>query len=110
MGDRGSARSGSLEDADERRRLSTLDLVGLAAGGVVGSGWLLAAGKAHWAAGDNAVWAWAAGGALMLLIAAVMVELGIAVPKTGGLIFLPCRPRARWWPPSWPPGCGSCTR
>lgn len=25
----------------------------------------------------------------MLLIAAVMVELGIAVPKTGGLIFLP---------------------
>ncbi|MDH6437984.1 amino acid transporter [Streptomyces sp. SAI-144] len=89
MGDRGSARSGSLEDADERRRLSTLDLVGLAAGGVVGSGWLLAAGKAHWAVGDNAVWAWAAGGALMLLIAAVMVELGIAVPKTGGLIFLP---------------------
>lgn len=77
------------EDLDEQRRLSTLDLVGLAAGGVVGSGWLLAAGQAHWASGRDAVWAWVIGGALMLLIAAVMVELGIAVPKTGGLIFLP---------------------
>ncbi|MFJ8826949.1 APC family permease [Streptomyces sp. NPDC102467] len=83
------ARSGSVEDVDEGRRLSALDLVGLAAGGVVGSGWLLAAGQAHWAAGRDAVWAWVIGGALMLLIAAVMVELGIAAPKTGGLIFLP---------------------
>ncbi|WP_345621945.1 APC family permease [Streptomyces ziwulingensis] len=88
MVDRDTAEAGSTE-ADERRRLSALDLVGLAAGGVVGSGWLLAAGHAHWAAGGDAVWAWVAGGALMLLIAAVMVELGIAVPKTGGLIFLP---------------------
>ncbi|MFI7343460.1 APC family permease [Streptomyces sp. NPDC050085] len=79
----------AAEAADERRRLSTLDLAGLAAGGVVGSGWLLAAGQAHWATGRDAMWAWVIGGALMLLIAAVMVELGIAVPKTGGLIFLP---------------------
>ncbi|MFJ4716526.1 APC family permease [Streptomyces sp. NPDC088785] len=83
------ARGGSAEDVDEARRLSVLDLVGLAAGGVVGSGWLLAAGQAHWAAGRDAVWAWVIGGAVMLLIAAVMVELGIAAPKTGGLIFLP---------------------
>ncbi|WP_353940897.1 APC family permease [Streptomyces sp. HUAS MG91] len=82
-------RGGSAEDVDEGRRLSVLDLVGLAAGGVVGSGWLLAAGQAHWAAGGDAVWAWVIGGAVMLLIAAVMVELGIAAPKTGGLIFLP---------------------
>lgn len=89
---RGAARAGSTEDlaeADERRRLSTLDLVGLAAGGVVGSGWLMAAGSVYAEAGDGAVWAWVIGGALMLLIAAVMVELGIALPKTGGLIFLP---------------------
>ncbi|MEU6841126.1 APC family permease [Streptomyces sp. NPDC046716] len=83
------ARTGSAQDVDEGRRLSVLDLVGLAAGGVVGSGWLLAAGQAHWAAGEDAVWAWVIGGAVMLLIAAVMVELGIAAPKTGGLIFLP---------------------
>lgn len=89
MGDRGAVCGDAVGDTDERRRLSTLDLVGLAAGGVVGSGWLLAAGQAYWATGRHAVWAWVIGGALMLLIAAVMVELGIAVPKTGGLIFLP---------------------
>ncbi|WP_196217971.1 APC family permease [Streptomyces blattellae] len=86
---RDTAAEGSAEDTDERRRLSTLDLVGLAAGGVVGSGWLLAAGQVYWVTGDNALWAWVIGGALMLLIAAVMVELGIAAPKTGGLIFVP---------------------
>lgn len=86
---RGTLQDGSAKDADERRRLSTLDLVGLAAGGVVGSGWLLAAGPAYAEAGMDAIWAWVIGGALMLLIAAVMVELGIALPKTGGLIFLP---------------------
>ncbi|MGW3650454.1 APC family permease [Streptomyces sp. NPDC000878] len=84
-----NAHKGSAEDADERRRLSTLDLVGLAAGGVVGSGWLMSASKTYETAGDNAYWAWVIGGALMLLIAVVMVELGIAAPKTGGLIFLP---------------------
>lgn len=89
LGGRDTTQEGSAEDTDERRRLSTLDLVGLAAGGVVGSGWLLAAGQVYWATGDNALLAWVVGGALMLLIAAVMVELGIAVPKTGGLIFLP---------------------
>ncbi|WP_437015305.1 APC family permease [Streptomyces sp. enrichment culture] len=89
MDSRGTAPAGSAGDADEQRRLSALDLVGLAAGGVIGSGWLLAAGHAHWATGEDALWAWVVGGALMLLIAAVMVELGIAVPKTGGLVFLP---------------------
>ncbi|MET9845148.1 APC family permease [Streptomyces ossamyceticus] len=88
-GERDLACENTAEAADERRRLSTLDLVGLAAGGVVGSGWLLAAGPAFWGLGADAIWGWVAGGALMLLIAAVMVELGIAVPKTGGLIFLP---------------------
>lgn len=86
----GSAKDAGVDaDADERRRLSTLDLVGLAAGGVVGSGWLWSAGRTYWAVEDNAYWAWVIGGALMLLIAVVMVELGIAAPKTGGLIFLP---------------------
>ncbi|MGW0825567.1 APC family permease [Streptomyces sp. NPDC002845] len=89
MGDRDTAYENSAEDTDERRRLSTLDLVGLAAGGVIGSGWLLAAAPAFWGLGRHVMWAWVAGGALMLLIAAVMVELGIAAPKTGGLIFLP---------------------
>ncbi|MGW5465206.1 APC family permease [Streptomyces sp. NPDC003996] len=77
------------EEEDEQRRLSVFHLVGLAAGGMIGSGWLLGADDAFRRAGSDAYLAWAFGGLLMLLIAAVMVELGTVAPKTGGLIFLP---------------------
>ncbi|MGW3202023.1 APC family permease [Streptomyces sp. NPDC001118] len=77
------------EDEDEQRRLSVFHLVGLAAGGMIGSGWLLGADDAFRRAGSDAYLAWVFGGLLMLLIAAVMVELGTVAPKTGGLIFLP---------------------
>mgnify|MGYP001131432617 CR=1 FL=1 len=78
-----------FEAEDEQRRLSVFHLVGLAAGGVVGSGWMLGANEAFGKAGSDAWLAWLFGGLLMLLIAGVMVELGTAAPKTGGLIFLP---------------------
>ncbi|MEU6770145.1 APC family permease [Streptomyces sp. NPDC046759] len=74
---------------DEQRRLSVFHLVGLAAGGMIGSGWLLGANEAFHRAGSDAYLAWVFGGLLMLLIAAVMVELGTVAPKTGGLVFLP---------------------
>jgi amino acid transporter len=77
------------EDRAEDRRMSFYDLLFLAAGGVIGSGWVLAGTGADQDAGSWAVFAWLIGGALMLIIAAVMVELSSAVPKTGGLIFLP---------------------
>lgn len=81
----------SEADLDERRRLSTPELVGLAAGGTIGSGWLFAAGRVHEVAGGQALWAWAAGGALMLLVAVVMVELSMAAPSGGGLVVWPLR-------------------
>ncbi|MDN3026508.1 APC family permease [Streptomyces sp. S.PB5] len=84
-----SSRSGDFEDEDEQRRLSVFHLVGLAAGGVIGSGWILGTHEAYEKAGSDAYLAWVFGGLLMLLIAAVMVELGTAAPKTGGLVFLP---------------------
>lgn len=80
---------GDDERYDEQRRLSVFHLVGLAAGGVIGSGWILGAQDAYRTAGSDAYLAWLFGGLLMLLIAAVMVELGTAAPKTGGLVFLP---------------------
>lgn len=79
----------SAEDKAERRRMSFYALFFLAAGGVVGSGWLLGGAQADQYAGSWAVFSWLIGGALMLVIAAVMVELSTAVPKTGGLVFLP---------------------
>lgn len=75
--------------ADQPRRLSLFQLFGLAAGGTIGSGWLLGAVAAYGKAGGHAPWAWLLGGLVMLVIAGVMVELGTAAPKTGGLIFLP---------------------
>jgi amino acid transporter len=74
---------------DEGRRLSLVDLLGLAAGGVIGSGWMLGAVAVDQRAGSDAVYSWLIGGVLMLAVAAVMVELGTAAPKTGGLVFLP---------------------
>ncbi|MGF1424939.1 APC family permease [Kitasatospora sp. LaBMicrA B282] len=78
-----------IEDEDEQRRLPLHHLVGLAAGGVFGSGWLLSAQSAYTQAGPRAWLAWLVGGALMLAVAWVMVELSTAAPKTGGLVFLP---------------------
>ena len=75
--------------SDEPRRLSLFQLFGLAAGGTIGSGWLLGAVDADHKAGNYAPWAWLIGGLVMLVVAGVMVELGTAAPKTGGLIFLP---------------------
>jgi amino acid transporter len=77
----------SAEDHAEGRRMSFYDLLFLAAGGVIGSGWLF--GGTDQNAGSWAVFSWLIGGALMLVIAAVMVELSAMAPKTGGLIFLP---------------------
>ncbi|HXL89709.1 MAG TPA: APC family permease [Streptosporangiaceae bacterium] len=61
--------------------MSFYDLLFLAAGGVIGSEWMLA-GSLPW-------YSWLIGGLLILVVAAVMVELSTAVPKTGGLVFLP---------------------
>lgn len=84
-----SASGPAFDYDDEGRRLSLVDLFGLAAGGVIGSGWMLGAESADQHAGSDAVYSWLIGGVLMLAVAAVMVELGTAAPKTGGLVFLP---------------------
>lgn len=83
------------EDTAERRRISFYDLFFLAAGGVIGSGWLSGAADAYQSARSSAVFSWLIGGALMLVIAVVMVKLSTAVPKTGGLIFLPLQSSLR---------------
>ncbi|MFC4033437.1 APC family permease [Streptomyces polygonati] len=69
--------------------MSFYDLLFLGAGGVVGSGWLLGAVDADRGAGSWAVFSWLIGGTLLVVIAAVMVEVSTAAPKTGGLVFLP---------------------
>ena len=69
--------------------MSFWDLLFLAAGGVIGSGWLFAGTRADEAAGSWAIGSWLIGGLLVVVVTAVMVEVSTKVPKTGGLIFLP---------------------
>jgi amino acid transporter len=88
-------RKGETRSTSENRRgaLSTFDLIGLAAGGAIGSGWLAALWPAHPSHSDwlrnLAAGHWLASGGAMLVIAVVMVELSALRPRTGGLILLP---------------------
>lgn len=73
-------------DPDE---FGVITLLALAAGGVLGSGWLMGAYQASTIAEQWAWVSWLIGGALMLIVALVMVELGRHAPENGGLVFWP---------------------
>jgi amino acid transporter len=64
-------------------------LAGAAFGGVIGSGWLLTAGSVATIAGPAAVLTWVVGGALLLCVALVMIQVSRLKNTSGGLV---------WWP------------
>ena len=66
-------------------------LLALAAGGIIGSGWLLGGYSAASIAGSWAWLCWLLGGALMCVVALVMVELGRNAPENGGLVSWPSK-------------------
>ncbi|WP_164545053.1 APC family permease [Antribacter gilvus] len=81
--------SPSPPPSGDRERLTLLEVFGLAVGGVIGSGWLLAAPQVQQDLGRYALPGWLVGGALMAVVAVVMVEFGLASRRTGGLLFHP---------------------
>ena len=87
------ARAGAAQPPASRAaegRMSCWDLLFLAAGGVIGSGWMFAGtGLDKIAPGWWALATWLIGGLLVVAVTIVMVEVSTKVPKTGGLIFLP---------------------
>ena len=72
-----------------RKELGWFSLLTMSLGTVIGSGWLLASMYAAQAAGPAALLAWVIAGILMLLVALVFAELGIAKPESGGLVRYP---------------------
>ncbi len=78
-----------LEDRKLQRRLGFWSLLAAGVGSVIGSGWLFAAMYAARAAGPAALLSWMVGGVLMLLVALVYAELGMALPESGGLVRYP---------------------
>lgn len=77
------------EDAKLRKTLGFWSLVATGLGSVIGSGWLFSAMYAAQTAGPAALIAWVIGGVLMLAVALVFAELGIAHPESGGLVRYP---------------------
>jgi amino acid transporter len=77
------------EDAKLRRTLGYWSLVAAGLGSVIGSGWLFSAMYAAQTAGPASLIAWVIGGVLMLAVALVFAELGIAHPESGGLVRYP---------------------
>jgi amino acid transporter len=80
----------SPDDGGElRKSMGFWQLTAISFSGVIGSGWLLAALYAAKAAGPEAMVTWLVGGAALLLIALIMVELGASRPESGGLVRWP---------------------
>lgn len=77
------------ENRKLQRRLGFWSLLAAGVGSVIGSGWLFAAMYAAKAAGPASLLSWVVGGVLMLMVALVYAELGMARPESGGLVRYP---------------------
>jgi amino acid transporter len=77
---RGEAQSGRKL----HREVSTVGLLFLSLGSIIGSGWLFGALYASQVAGPAAIISWIIGGIVMLILALVHAELGGMYPVAGG--------------------------
>jgi len=76
----------TASDKRFRKELTTIDLLFLSLGGIIGSGWLFAAAGASMLAGPAAVLSWIIGGLIVLVIALVYAELGGMIPRSGAIV------------------------
>ncbi|MEJ2866987.1 APC family permease [Actinomycetospora sp. OC33-EN08] len=82
-------RESTRADTGLRKDLGFWSLLAAGLGSVIGSGWLFSSLYAAQDAGPAAMLAWVVGGALMLCVALVFAELGMAKPESGGLVRYP---------------------
>jgi amino acid transporter len=86
----------ATQDGHLRQGLGYWSLVATGIGSVIGSGWLFSAMYAAQTAGPAALIAWVIGGAVMLAVALVFAELGMAHPESGGLVRYPLYSNGRF--------------
>lgn len=72
-----------------RRDVGRIGLLFASIGSIIGSGWLFGALNAAQQAGPAAVFSWAIGGVMILLIGLVYAELGTMFPLSGGVVRFP---------------------
>ncbi len=71
------------------RRLTRIDLLMTAAGGLVGSGWLFSALATATIAGPASLISWVIGGIAVVILGLTFAELSAAYPEAGGVIRFP---------------------
>lgn len=81
--------TGLCAHADSSFKLGFWQLLAYSSGGMIGSGWLLGSVLSAQTAGGLAWISWLLGGAAMIVIVIVMMELGRRLDRDGGLV---------WWP------------
>jgi amino acid transporter len=72
-----------------KRHVGVVGLLFASVGSIIGSGWLFGALDASSQAGPAAVFSWALGGVMILLIALTYAELGTMFPLSGGVVRFP---------------------
>lgn len=72
-----------------RKELGLIDLTFASLGGIIGSGWILAALNAATVAGPGSIISWMIGGFAVILLGLVYSELGGMLPETGGVVRYP---------------------
>jgi len=72
-----------------RRDIGVIGLLFAGVGSIIGSGWLFGALNAATIAGPAAIFSWAIGAVMVLLIALCFAELGTMFPLSGGVVRFP---------------------
>ena len=72
-----------------RRDVGLIGLLFASVGSIIGSGWLFGAMNASTPAGPAAIFSWAIGMVMILLIALIFAELGTVFPVSGGVVRFP---------------------
>jgi amino acid transporter len=83
------ADSGAEDSGKMRRDIGVVGLLFAGIGSIIGSGWLFGALNASQIAGPSAIFSWAIGMVMILLIGLCFAELGAMFPVTGGVIRFP---------------------
>jgi len=84
MAARTEAREAGAEERRLHREVSTIGLLFVSLGSIIGSGWLFSALYASQIAGPAALISWILGALVMLVLALVHAELGSMYPVAGG--------------------------
>ena len=72
-----------------KRDISTINILSVSAGGMIGSGWLFSPFISAQMAGSNALMSWIIAAVFMLFVALPLCELGTMFPISGGMSNYP---------------------